>query len=193
MENGNNSEFTVEQEVQHYRWFKFKELLDWLRILVLSFCIVYLLNTFVIINANVPTGSMIPTVVPGEKIIANRLAYVGDNSPQLGDVIIFRYPDNEEVLFTKRVIGVPGDEVVIKDGQVYVNGIKLVEPYVATKAEGDFGPYEVPEGHYFVLGDNRNNSEDSRYWNNTYVSEDEILGKVMIKYSFSKPHIGKVQ
>jgi signal peptidase I len=193
MGNENIKEFTVKKEVQHYRWFKFKELLEWLRILVLSFCFVYILNTFIIINANVPTGSMIPTIVPGEKIIANRLAYVGNNSPQMGDIIIFHYPDNEEILFTKRVIGVPGDKVMIQDGQVYINGIKLVEPYITNKTEGTYGPYEVPEDHYFVLGDNRNNSEDSRFWTNKYVRKDKILGKVMIKYSFNKPHIGKVK
>lgn len=192
MENRKNSEFTVEQKVQHYRWFKFKELLDWLRILVLSFCIVYLLNTFVIINANVPTSSMIPTIVPGEKIIANRLAYINEKAPQRGDIIIFYYPDNEEILFTKRVIGLPGDTVTIQDGQVYINGIKLVEPY-ASKTEGNFGPYEVPDGHYFVLGDNRSNSEDSRFWRNKYVRKDKILGKVIIKYGFNKPHISKIK
>lgn len=192
MHENENKNFTIKIKTQHYSWFKLKELKEWLQILLLSFCFVYLLNTFIIVNANVPTGSMIPTIMPGEKIIASRLAYIGDKSPQRGDIIVFYHPDNEEILFTKRVIGLPGDTITIQNGQVYVNGIRLVEPY-ASKTEGDFGPYEVPDDHYFVLGDNRNNSDDSRFWTNKYVSKDKILGKVVIKYGFNKPHINIIK
>lgn len=188
----NDKEFVIKNKTERYSWFKLKELGDWLRILLLSYCLVYILNTFIIVNANVPTGSMIPTINPGEKIIASRLAYINEKAPQRGDIIIFYYPDNEEILFTKRIIGLPGDTVTIQDGQVYINGIKLVEPY-ASKTEGNFGPYEVPDGHYFVLGDNRSNSEDSRFWRNKYVRKDKILGKVIIKYGFNKPHISKIK
>ena len=76
----------------------------------------------------------------------------------------------------------PGDIVFIKDGEVYINGTALNEPYIREKTEGEFGPYTVPEDCYFCLGDNRNDSSDSRYWNNTYVSKDKILGKVVLRY-----------
>jgi len=188
-----NNEFTIKEKKQHYNWVKFREIMDWLRILLLSFCVVYIFNTYIVVNANVPTGSMIPTIIPNEKILANRLAYTGDKSPQRGDIVIFHYPDNEEIIYVKRIIGISGDTIMIQDGQVYINDIKLVEPYIVSKPKGTYGPYEVPEGHYFMLGDNRNNSEDSRFWHNKYVEENKIIGKVMAKYGFSKPHISKIK
>lgn len=191
--NDSKNEFTIKQETEHYSWFKLKELSDWLRILLLAFCFVYILNTYIIINANVPTGSMIPTISPGEKIIATRFAYSGEKTPQRGDIVVFRYPDNEEIIYVKRVIGIPGDEILIENGKVYINGIKLDEPYLVSQTEGNYGPYEVPEGHYFMMGDNRNNSEDSRFWFNKFVKEDKILGKVFVKYGFNKPHINKIK
>ena len=190
--NKNTGGFTVTEEIEHYSPFNLNAFKEWLSILLLAFCIVYLVNTYVIVNANVPTGSMIPTINPEEKIIASRFAY-HTTSPERGDVVIFRYPDNEEILYVKRVIGLPGDEVLIKDGNVYINGVKLEEPYVKKETKGNFGPYEVPEGCYFMLGDNRNNSEDSRFWHNKFVSEEKILGKVVIKYNIIPPYVQKIK
>ena len=82
----------------------------------------------------------------------------------------------------KRIIGLPGDTVDIIDGKVYINGELLVEDYIKETMVGSFGSYDVPEGSYFMLGDNRNNSNDSRYWYNTYLDRDDILGKVVFKY-----------
>jgi signal peptidase I len=96
------------------------------------------------------------------------------------------YDKEEEEALIKRVIGVPGDTVIIADGELYINGKVIHEEYLGEKMVGSFGPYEVPEGQYFVLGDNRNISEDSRYWDNTFVSEDEIVAKAILKY---KPSI----
>ena len=104
--------------------------------------------------------------------------------PERFDVVIFRYPDDESQLFIKRVIGLPGEKVEIKDGEVYIDGslTPLDDSFIPEAAVGDFGPYEVPEDSYFMLGDNRNWSKDSRYWKNTYVTFDEIVGKAIIRY-----------
>lgn len=185
-------DFTVTEEIEHYSWFNLQNFKEWLCILLLAFCVVYLINTYAIVNANVPTGSMIPTIDAGEKIISNRITYYM-GSPQRGDIVIFHYPDNEEILYVKRVIGLPGDEVLIDDGKVYINGIKLEEPYVTSEYNGRYGPYQVPEDSYFMLGDNRAYSEDSRFWTNKFVKEEKILGKVFVKYSVFPPYVKKVK
>lgn len=92
-------------------------------------------------------------------------------------MVIFRYPDDESQIFIKRVIGLPGDKIEIADGRLIINGEAMVEDYVKEPMTGSFGPYEVPEGCYFMLGDNRNISQDSRYWKNTYVSRKIFLRK----------------
>lgn len=162
------------------RWLK--ELISWMEIFVIALVGAWLLQHYVIVNAEVPSGSMKNTINESDRIIANRLAYSFGGEVERGDIIVFEFPDNEEILYVKRVIGLPGDIVFIKDGEVYINGTALNEPYIREKTEGEFGPYTVPEDCYFCLGDNRNDSSDSRYWNNTYVSKDKILGKVVLRY-----------
>ena len=90
---------------------------------------------------------------------------------------IFKFPDDESQLYIKRVIGLPGDKVQIIDGKVYINDSEtpLDEPYLPEPPEGDYGPYYVPEDSYFMLGDNRNWSKDSRFWTNTYVKKEKVL------------------
>ena len=121
--------------------------------------------------------------MPGDRVFGNRLAYVF-GEPERFDIIIFRYPDDESQLFIKRVIGLPGETVEIRNGQIFIDGSDAPLDDVATKEPmlGTFGPYTVPEGSYFVMGDNRNNSKDSRYWDNTRSSVDEILGKAALRY-----------
>lgn len=160
-----------------------KEVLSWVMTFVAAILIVVFAQTFLIINAQVPTGSMVNTIQEGDRIFTFRLSYLFDD-PQRGDIIVFRYPDNEKERFTKRVIGLPGERVEIRDGKVYINDSEtpLDEPYVNGTPTGNFGPYEVPEDCYFMLGDNRNDSLDARYWQNTYLHKDKIWGKVIFSY-----------
>lgn len=162
-----------------------KEIFSWIKTILLALLLAWAVNAFLVVNATVPTGSMENTIMPKDRIIASRLAYITEQ-PERGDVVIFHYPDDltGKTLYVKRVIGLPGDTVTIQDGDIFINDstIPLEEPYIKEKINGSFGPYEVPEGHYFMLGDNRNNSRDSRFWENTYVEKDKILGKVLFRY-----------
>ena len=93
----------------------------------------------------------------------------------------FYYPDDGETLYLKRIIGLPGETIKGVDGKVYINGNEI-EDYTSNVFRDDFGPYTIPNDCYFMMGDNRSNSWDSRYWDNKYVSESEIIGKAEIEY-----------
>lgn len=123
------------------------------------------------------------TIMIGDRIFGNRLAYQFQE-PERGDIVIFKFPDNEKEIYIKRLIGLPGDEIIIRGGLVYLNGSEepLDEPYILGPPSGDFGPYVVPEDCYFMMGDNRNNSNDSRFWEQSFVTEDEILAKAFLRY-----------
>lgn len=123
-------------------------------------------------------GSMEPSLHDGEFVVINRLAYRW-NDPQRGEIIVFRFPLDPERRFIKRIIGLPGDEVTVQEGNVSVNGLPLQEPYVSAPPRYD-GTWTVEEGHVFVLGDNRNNSSDSQNWGS--LRTDEIIGKAIIVY-----------
>lgn len=160
-----------------------KEIFSWIKTIALAVILAGLVNSFLIVNAEVPTGSMESTIMTGDRILAMRTSY-WFSDPEAGDVAVFRYPDDPtgETLYVKRIIGVGGDVITVEGGDVFVNGEVLVEPYINEITEGDFGPYTVPENMYFMMGDNRNRSEDSRYWENQFVEEDQILGKVVLRY-----------
>lgn len=158
-----------------------KEISIYLKIIVIGIAASLLLNRFVIINADITSESMTPTLKKGDKLIGFRLAYVF-TKPKRGDIIIFKYPENEKELLVKRVIGLPGEMVIIKGGKIYLNGSEepLEEPYVADPKIEDLGPYIIPMGCYFVMGDNRTDSLDSRIWG--YVTEDKIVAKPIFRY-----------
>ena len=183
--NRTDREITAKQKKSDSFW---SEVLSYIKIFVLAIVIAYLCNTFVIVNAEVPTGSMKNTITEDDRLIGFRLSYI-NSDPQFGDIVIFKYPDDETQNYVKRVIGTPGDIVEIKKEtdetvHVYVNGTMLDEPYIREPmtATADYERYIVPDDCYFMMGDNRNNSQDSRFWNNTFVKRDKILAKAIFKY-----------
>lgn len=162
----------------------FRELLSYIKIIVIAIGIAYICNQFIIVNAKVPTGSMKDTILENDRLIGFRLSYLF-SKPQRLDVVIFKYPDDETQNYVKRIIGLPGDVVEIKQGHVFVNSEELDESSYIREQMIDNNQdmtYCVPEGHYFMMGDNRNSSLDSRYWKITYVAEDKILAKAIFKY-----------
>lgn len=160
-----------------------REIMEWVLILEIAVVVAVVVNMFLIVNAVIPSASMETTIMTGDRIFGNRLAYK-NHTPERGDIVIFRFPDDETQLFIKRVIGLPGETVEIKDGKVYINEspTPLDEPYVKVHALGDYGPVTVPEGGYFMMGDNRNQSADSRFWVHPFVMEEKILGKAVFRY-----------
>ena len=168
------------------------EIISWIQIIVAAVAIAFVLNNFIIANSRVPTGSMIPTIMSKSRVIGSRLSYI-NSDPERGDVVIFHFPDDPtgKTYYVKRVIGLPGETVNIVDGKVYIDGSEtpLDEPYLAEPMEGSWGAYQVPEGSYFMLGDNRNNSQDARFWDHQYVEKDKIIAKVLFCYF---PKIKKV-
>lgn len=157
-----------------------REALSWVFTFAAAILVALVLKNFVIINATVPTGSMENTIMPGDDLFGFRLAYQF-SEPKRGDIIIFKYPDDEEEKYVKRIIGLPGETVRISNAKIYIDDSEtpLQEEYLKDEWTVATGPFEfqVPEGCYFVMGDNRNDSWDARYWDNTYVAREKIIGK----------------
>lgn len=223
------------------------ELISWLQVIIGAVLIAFVLNNFVIANSKVPTGSMETTIMPHDRVIGLRLSYTF-GEPEHGDIAIFKFGwicnrckqgsgEGEApatcpvcgkeithpltLYYVKRVIGVPGDVIEIKEGgsvkvsevadqspelsqmakedpdkelvtaAVYRNGELLDEPYINGPMlyTGDL-KYEVPDDSYFFLGDNRNNSGDSRYWENPYIAKEKMVAKVLFRY-FPNPSLLK--
>ena len=177
-----------------------KEILSWVYTIAGAVILAFVITTFIIVNAVVPTESMENTIKAGDRLIALRLSYLFDE-PERYDIVVFKYPDDEEILYIKRIIGLPGEKITIKpdnngNTKVYVNDsdVPLYDEFIREpmilKGNNEDGRYTeneeleyiVPEGHYFMLGDNRNNSKDSRFWEKQFVERDKILGKALFKY-----------
>lgn len=174
-----------------------KEIFSYVVVIIAALLLGWLINTFILSNNTIPTGSMIPTIPEESRIFGNRLTYKFSD-PERGDIVVFKYPVDESQLFIKRVIGLPGETIQVKDGNVYINGDILDESdYLDVITEGEFGPYEIPQDSYFMMGDNRNESSDSRFWNiraqedgltvdsnhdYTTVKKDKLVSKAFIMY-----------
>jgi len=181
----------------------------WITELIVIVMIVLLIRAFVAQAYNIPSGSMKPTLLVGDFILVNKLVY-RFSEPKRGDIVVFKYPIDPNIDFIKRIIALPGEEVEVRNNQVFINGkpLPLIEVgrgeengvrkviYEEVLPEGikhkvqfyedfpfskrDFGPVVVPPNHYFVMGDNRDNSEDSRYWG--FLPRENIVGKAFVIY-----------
>lgn len=172
-----------------------KDIRDIIITVVVAALIAFCLNTFVFQLVEVKMTSMVPTLMPEETVFLNKTAY-WFSKPKSGDIVIFIRTDDDgnqipdksgkTVNYVKRIIGIPGDIIEIHDGKVYRNGTLLDEPYLQVVTNGDFY-CEVPEGRYYVMGDNRNTSLDSKDSEFGLAKEDDILGRVEFKFKlFSK-------
>jgi signal peptidase I len=153
-----------------------KEIIEWIKAIVFALILALLIRSYIFEPMIVPTGSMMHTIEIGDRIIVCKYTY-RFKPLKRGDIVVFKYPDDPKQTFVKRLIGIEGDVIEIKDGKLYLNNSPKSEPYIMEPMLGDFGPYKVPPGHFFMMGDNRNNSKDSRFWENKYVSKQQIIGK----------------
>lgn len=167
------------------------ELKEWMIALGVSILVALFLTQVIFVNAQIPTESMENTIMIGDRILGFRLSYWFEE-PQAGDIVIFKYPDNEKEMYVKRLIGMPGDTVEVKAGIIYINGQERPElnAHIKGQPNGDFGPWQVPKDSYFMMGDNRDASWDSRYWDTPFVKRDALLGKAVVRMF---PHPGKLQ
>lgn len=152
------------------------EVVEWIKAIVFALVLALIIRGLIFEPMIVPTGSMIPTIEINDRILVNKFIY-RFHVPDYNDIVVFKYPDDPHQTFVKRLIGKGGDIIEIKDGTLYRNNEPVQETYIKEPMYSDSGPYKVPEGHYFMMGDNRNNSKDSRFWENKYVSQNQVIGK----------------
>ena len=161
-----------------------KIVFSWVRILAIATALALFISFFVIANAAVASGSMEDTIMTGERVICNRLAFTFAN-PQRFDVVLFELEhDDRTVAYVKRIIGLPGERVEIIGGQVFIDHstAPLDDSFTREPARGNYGPFYVPEDHYFVLGDNRNNSFDSKSWDDPFIPRTAFMGRAIFTY-----------
>lgn len=164
---------------QHETW-------DWAKSITIAFLIAYLIRHFIAERTVVLGPSMMPTLHNEEQLITNKAVYLL-RKPQRGEIVVLRYPADPSQHFIKRIIAIEGDQIEITQGQVYVNQQPLSEPYIQAAARIGFPLKTVPPNTVFVLGDNRNNSEDSRFPSVGFVPLQNITGEAALRfYPFSK-------
>lgn len=192
----------AEEEPEQKKRSLLREILSFAEIFVVAFLMAQLMTHFVLINAEVPSESMENIIEPGDRLFGFRLAYMFEE-PERFDVVIFHYPVDETQNFIKRVIGLPGEKIELREGKIYVDDsdTPLDEPYLPEEwvEDNDGFVFQVPQDSYLMLGDNRNISLDARYWADkaleygladnkedaqkyTYVHADQILGRAVMKY-----------
>ncbi|MEF3302864.1 signal peptidase I [Paenibacillus sp. GYB003] len=162
---------------------------EWVPPLLIAVVLSLLIQTYVAQAVKVPSGSMEPNIQIGDRLVMEKMLKFTEF--RHGDIVVFNHAaeNKEKVRYVKRLIGLPGDTIEVKDGALYRNGEKVDEPYLTVKMAYTFEKVTVPEGHYFFLGDNRNNSYDGHLWPNRFVAESELVGKVMFRF-FPFQHAG---
>lgn len=170
---------------------------EFIEALVVALGLALVVMTFVVQAFKIPSGSMIPTLQIGDHLFVLKFMYgvklpfsdtilIKTWTPKRGDIAVFRYPREESVDYIKRVIGEPGDVIEMRNKQLYINGNLYQEPYahhidpMVIPERDNFGPVTVPEGKFFMMGDNRDNSSDSRVWG--FVNENKLRGKAWLIY-----------
>ncbi len=169
--------------------------------IVIAILLALFIRTFVIQAFKIPSGSMLPTLQIGDHLLVNKFLYgikvpftgkllIPIKDPKHGDVVVFRFPEDRKIDYIKRVIGVPGDKIEIINKSLMINGKKVEDSHAhfsstdnlpaGMSPKDNFGPIVVPQGKLFVMGDNRDNSYDSRFWG--YVENRDVLGKALIIY-----------
>ncbi len=180
---------------------KKKRIWEYAKAIVTALILAMLIRTYIIQAFKIPSGSMIPTLLVGDHILVNKFLYGTKipfsgkrvfmfKKPERGDIIVFKYPENPDKDFIKRVVAAEGDVIESKNKMIHVNGNKVNEPYarhtdssmrpMGIEPRDNFGPVIVPKNKYFVMGDNRDQSYDSRYWG--YVDIKDVKGKALILY-----------
>jgi signal peptidase I len=160
--------------LKNHAWLR--EICGWVMPIVIGVAIAFTIRTWVVSAAEVPSASMEPTIPDPCYILVNKLS-TEFSKPYRGEVVVFRFPDDTSQTFVKRIIGLPGDTVKVTNTAVYINGKLLKEPYAKGPNLDGLGTYHVPPGHYFMMGDNRPVSKDSRFWQHKYVARSAIIGQ----------------
>ncbi|MCL2662776.1 MAG: signal peptidase I [Oscillospiraceae bacterium] len=167
-----------------------KELLNLFRTVVIAVIFGLFIQSTITTSAHVISGSMEDTIMTDSRVMGLRVSYLFCE-PERFDIIIFQPTEGDQSIpHIKRIIGLPNEEIRIVDGRVFINGstVPLDEDFIKGISQGNFGPFNVPENSYFVMGDNRNGSSDSRHWHNRYVPRGNIIGKLYFSY-FPIPHL----
>ena len=174
METGKNKKVKKEETKKSLK----REIFEWIMVFVVAAAMAFVVRTFIFEPVRVDGSSMLNTLTDSEFMIATKFDYLfGD--PERFDIVICNYPNTSDGMYrVKRVIGMPGETMELRAGELYIDGEHIEQNFDMTPNETYFGPYTVPEGHYFVLGDNRNNSKDSRSAMVGPLSRDEIKGHV---------------
>lgn len=160
----------------------------WWLLPLLAVALAAFLNLFILINAHVPSGSMEPTISTGALLVGDRTAYLR-GEPRTGDVVLFRHQSEfGRDIIIKRIIALPGQTFSMENGRVYLDGKLLDEPYITEFSTDSYPETVVPEGCYLVLGDNRLDSYDSRFWADPFVRREELLARALLVY-FPRPHL----
>jgi signal peptidase I len=160
-----------------------------IRIIIFSILVASLLRWFVIEPRYIPSGSMEPTLKINDRIMVEKISYRW-RAPKRGEIIVFEPPFPGGKAYIKRIIGLPGEKIAIQGGKVLINGEALQEPYILEEPDYEIPPYIIPPGYYWVMGDNRNNSNDSHIWG--FLPQENIMGRAVLRFWPPDTRIGTI-